>query len=502
MSDSVTKKKNVSKSSCAETFYKLCASEMVVIIMHGSLELLLVLCHLLWAVAAQDFYRPLVPIKCNALQKCPEDWPCCSPYGECGAGPLCIGGCNPRFSFNETSCAPMPALVPPNSIQYSPAPLSQLDGDEDAAQLESRGLLHFNKYLISEVESEAKYMLENIAFTYSGPASVHRQTGDIVLSMPKESSGCLLAATRSFLYGKSSVRLKTGRSRGVITSVVIMSAVGDEIDFEFLGSKLNRVQSNYYYRGELVYNKMLEVQISSDTNANYHDYEIDWTENRIHWIVDGVIVRTLYKEDTWDPKLRIFKYPQTPMRLEVALWPGGLETNHPGTIDWAGGLIDWENSPDMLETGSFTAHVDSMTVVPYTNRYITAIDRCLQQEENIAYDYISKPGGVFDESSFALYCGLIPSLNGWGDSGSSIPRNPIQVARLSGKASAAVNPETDFIQNINDVIPLANETIVHNTTQGNTTIIEGQSSGASRLLRNNYFFQFKRLVTNLVGVKS
>ncbi|QLL31634.1 hypothetical protein HG536_0B04980 [Torulaspora globosa] len=451
--------------------------------------------------AQVDFYRPLVPIHCNSVQKCPEEWPCCSPYGECGSGPVCMGGCNPRFSYNETSCAPMPALVPPNNIEYSSAPLSALDGKEDAAQLESRGLLHFNKYLISDVQSDARYMLENIAFTYSGPTSIHPQTGDIVLSMPRGSSGCLLAATRYFLYGRSSVRMRTGRSRGVISSVVIMSAVGDEIDFEFLGSELYQVQSTYYYRGELIYNKMLEVPVSSDTNANYHDYEIDWNEHRIHWLVDGRIVRTLYKEDTWDEELGIYKYPQTPMRLEVALWPGGLASNHPGTIEWAGGLIDWDNSPDMIESGKFTAHIKSMTVVPYTNRYISAINRCMRREHNIAYDYIMPPDGIFDEASFAIYCGLIPNIRKWSDSGFSIPRNPIQAARwsgkvfMSGKAFTPVNTETDFVQNINDLASLPNGTMIYNKTQENTFSTEQKSSGASTMAQNNPLRKIKGLAS-------
>lgn len=37
------------------------------------------------------------------------------------------------------------------------------------------------------------------------------------------------------------------------------------------------------------------------------------------------------------------------MRLEIAIWPGGSEKNEIGTIMWAGGLVDWDNAPDMLE---------------------------------------------------------------------------------------------------------------------------------------------------------
>jgi len=29
--------------------------------------------------------------------------------------------------------------------------------------------------------------------------------------------------------------------------------------------------------------------------------------------------------------------------VQISLWPGGLSTNGQGTIDWAGGLIDWDS---------------------------------------------------------------------------------------------------------------------------------------------------------------
>lgn len=467
--------------------------------MRGKLAALSVLIFLIIEVRAQnEHYKPSAAIKCGSSQKCPEAWPCCSPYGECGAGPICLGSCNPRFSYNETSCAPMPALVPPNTLEYAAAPLTFFDGNETIQQLKSRGFLHFNKYLISDNNEEARHMLENIDFTYSGSAKIQEETGGVLLAMPKSSSGCLLAATKSFLYGKSAVRLKTGRSQGVITSIVIMSAVGDEIDFEFRGGDLEKVQSNYYYRGELVYNKMEEVVVSSDTWANYHDYEIDWSEDRINWIIDGEIVRTLEKADTWDESLKIFKYPETPMRLEIALWPGGSEKNHPGTISWAGGPIDWETSPDIIEKGQFSAEVQSMEVTPYSNRYVSAIESCLERENHIAYDYVNRPGAVFDDTSFALYCGMVPHLSGWSQAGSSISRNPFQLARFAGKA---VDPETDFIQHANQTeASPSSETKIQDNSPVGTNSFGVKTSGQSSLRQRNPFLQFKRLLPNIFGL--
>lgn len=480
--------------------------------MQGKLTAFLILNFLTFKALAQgEFYRPETPIKCGSSQKCPEAWPCCSPYGQCGTGPICLGGCNPRFSYNETSCAPMPALVPPNNIEYFTGPLSYFDGDENEKQLKSRGFLHFNKYLISGDDEEVQFMLDNIDFTYSGPVKIEENSGDVVLQMPKRSSGCLLATTKSFLYGKSSVRLKTARSQGVITSVVVMSAAGDEIDLEFRGSELDKVQSNYYYRGELIYNKMKEITVSSDTWATYHDYGIDWTADRIHWTVDGEIVRTLEKEETWDENLKIYKYPETPMRLEVGLWPGGSENNHPGTIDWAGGLIDWENSPDMIENGQFSAAVRSMEVSPYSNRYIPAMQCCLEEEDCITYDYVKKPNEIFDETSLTLYCGLAPNLSGWSQTGSSISRDPFLLAKSFGKAQ---DREKEFVQNMNSTVTqnmnntttqnmnntvtqATNVTTSYNATNHGPEPIKVETSGQSSLYQRNPLFQIKRFLISI-----
>lgn len=35
------------------------------------------------------------------------------------------------------------------------------------------------------------------------------------------------------------------------------------------------------------------------------------------------------------------KYPTTPARVQVSIWPAGIEGSAPGTVKWAGGMIDW-----------------------------------------------------------------------------------------------------------------------------------------------------------------
>jgi len=86
--------------------------------------------------------------------------------------------------------------------------------------------------------------------------------------------------------------------------------------------------------------------VSSNTYDNFHDYEIKWTPEEINWLVDGVVKRTKKKSETWNATAQQWNFPQTPSRVQISLWPGGLESNAQGTIDWAGGVIDW-NSDDI-----------------------------------------------------------------------------------------------------------------------------------------------------------
>lgn len=48
----------------------------------------------------------------------------------------------------------------------------------------------------------------------------------------------------------------------------------------------------------------------------------------------------------------------------MSLWPAGLPTNGEGTIEWAGGLVDWKH-PDVEKHGYYYAMVDEVTIECY-----------------------------------------------------------------------------------------------------------------------------------------
>jgi len=102
----------------------------------------------------------------------------------------------------------------------------------------------------------------------------------------------------------------------------------------------------------------------SDTFANFHDYEIRWTPDKIEWWVDGKMGRSLNKKDTWNDTSKNFMFPQTPSRVQLSLWPGGKEGNAEGTVAWAGGPIDW-NHPDIEKSGYYYSAFSDVEIECY-----------------------------------------------------------------------------------------------------------------------------------------
>ena len=92
----------------------------------------------------------------------------------------------------------------------------------------------------------------------------------------------------------------------------------------------------------------------STPEETFHTYAINWTSSKIEWLVDGSVVRTLNYADALDGE----NFPQTPSRIKIGIWAGGDPDNEEGTIEWAGGETDYDDSP-------FTMYVESIKVINY-----------------------------------------------------------------------------------------------------------------------------------------
>ncbi|CCE63815.1 hypothetical protein TPHA_0F03340 [Tetrapisispora phaffii CBS 4417] len=277
-------------------------------------------------------------IYCNTTAHCPESMPCCSFTGVCGTGEYCLGSCNPAYSYSIDACLPVPVC-------------------KDMSTL-------FNKY--SDKLVNAYSYLGNASeadWTYTGYVMDYEDEESLVLAMPKNTTGTVLSTTRYMWYGKYSIRLKTSHLAGVITAIVLYSQVEDEIDYEFVGTDLDTAQTNFYWQGTLNYSNSANIS-TTDTFSNFHTYEIDWQEDKTVWSIDGVVGRTLYKNETYNATTGVYRYPQTPSRIQISIWPGGDSSQGQGTIEWAGGAIDWD-AEDISDPGYYYMILNEANITCY-----------------------------------------------------------------------------------------------------------------------------------------
>src|SRR3569833_1077412 len=68
--------------------------------------------------------------------------------------------------------------------------------------------------------------------------------GNVLLTMPPNSVGTVLATTDYMWCGEVSATLKTSRGAGVVTAFILHSDVKDEIDYEFVGTELDIAKTN------------------------------------------------------------------------------------------------------------------------------------------------------------------------------------------------------------------------------------------------------------------
>jgi len=203
--------------------------------------------------------------------------------------------------------------------------------------------------------SKADWVMDGTALQYQD---------SVLLTMAPDSVGTVLASSTYMWYGNAKATFKSSRGQGVVTAFILLSDVKDEIDYEFVGADLLTAQTNYYFQGITDYDNGGNITVSSDTFENWHTYEIDWTPDQITWSVDGVVGRTKKKSDTWNATSNQWDFPQTPARVQLSIWPGGLASNSPGTIAWAGGAINWD-STDIQSVGYDYAMFQSVEVQCY-----------------------------------------------------------------------------------------------------------------------------------------
>ncbi|KAI0319316.1 concanavalin A-like lectin/glucanase domain-containing protein [Amylostereum chailletii] len=275
---------------------------------------------------------------CNSTSLCPSSAPCCSSFGFCGDGEFCLGGCNPLASNTLDSCRPAPLC---QSATHTFADNSRIFSN--ATQFDGNA-----------TEYDWVVNTGNIMNTNSSG-------GELALLLTEDNGGTRISSTRYVHYGTITASMKSTHSKGVVTAFITMSGIKDEIDWEWPGANTTSAQTNFFWQG------IIPDQTSGtaaggidDTSGTYHDYTIDWQPETLTFLIDNQAVRTVHKADTIDNN-GVAHYPSTPASVQLSVWPAGINTSAPGTIEWAGGLIDWTD-PEYTAAGHFYALVKSVDI--------------------------------------------------------------------------------------------------------------------------------------------
>lgn len=401
---------------------------------------------------------------CSESQQCPEDQPCCNQYGECGTGSYCLGPCNPRFSYNLTACAPAPVC--------------------------KSG--HYTFETLSSVADSSKYLGDADTYAFVQNNQILSHNGDVLLTMANGSTGTVLTSTRAVWYGKISATLKTSRTQGVVSSFIIMSGIRDEVDYEFIGSFLEDAQTNYYWQEKFDY---VEQNVSlSNTFENYHTYTIDWKEDSITWEIDGQTGRTLYRADTYNATSDSFKFPQTPSFVQISIWPGGYASNAQGTINWAGGNVDW-SAQDIQNPGYFYVTLKDVSIecynppshasMPGSSAYVYNSVEALNNSVEITNDEVKM--GSFSAVGWNMNLGAddtLPSASGTRQQSSTAPLLDASVVASSKPVPSSAFGNTRELNTHHDAKPTgASNPKSSTTTRGSDSETKstqkGQTTGTS-----------------------
>ncbi|KXX81575.1 putative glycosidase crf1 [Madurella mycetomatis] len=182
----------------------------------------------------------------------------------------------------------------------------------------------------------------NDFFTLADGTSLNYDTDlGAVFSINGEADAPTISSERWIFFGQVDVTVRAARGAGIVTSFVLQSDDLDEIDWEWLGGDNAQVQTNYFSKGcTETYDRGGFSPVADPINQ-FHTYTIRWTPEQLDWIIDGAVVRTLRNTGIEG----CAGYPQSPMQIKLGTWVAGRPGAPQGTIDWAGGLANFDDAP-------------------------------------------------------------------------------------------------------------------------------------------------------------
>jgi beta-glucanase (GH16 family) len=169
-------------------------------------------------------------------------------------------------------------------------------------------------------------------------------------SLTGEGQSTLLSSNFYIFFGVVESHVKMAKGGGLVSSVVLESDDLDEVDWEWVGYNTSEVQSNFFGKGNDTTFDRGGTHYVPNADTEFHNYTTYWDQERLQWWIDGNMVRELLYDDKGT--LGGKNYPQTPCRVKFSLWPAGQKSAAQGTIEWAGGLVDWDKAPFTMTLGA------------------------------------------------------------------------------------------------------------------------------------------------------
>ncbi|KAJ2903616.1 family 16 glycosyl hydrolase [Zalerion maritima] len=190
-----------------------------------------------------------------------------------------------------------------------------------------------------------------------GTSMTYDDTNGAAFTISKEGEAPTIVSNKYLFFGKVSCVIQAAPGTGIVTSFTLQSDDLDEIDWEWVGSDTGNSQSNYFGKGDTTTYDRGAYHTTESATTEFHTYAVEWTSESIQWIIDGTTVRTLGYADATDT-VTGDRFPQTPMQVRLGTWVGGSSDNSEGTIEWAGGLANFDDAP-------FVAYYQSCTIQDY-----------------------------------------------------------------------------------------------------------------------------------------
>ncbi|KAK0289068.1 hypothetical protein LTR35_000443 [Friedmanniomyces endolithicus] len=219
---------------------------------------------------------------------------------------------------------------------------------------------------------------ETIQFGNNGAELVIAQSGDSVTAQ----------STFYIMYGVVEVIMQAAAGQGIISTFDLISDDLDEIDVEIMGGNTSYVESNWYGWGNTSqYNALYHK--CDGPQQGLHNYTIVWTADKLQWIIDGTVARTL-------PYAKPGRYPQTPCMMKFGIWAGGDSKQPEGTIVWAGGKTDWTKGPFTMTVQSIKITDASTNTSSYSYGDNTGDQKSIKAVpgNSAAYNLINKKSAI------------------------------------------------------------------------------------------------------------